>query len=247
MSGYQHLEKYKGSLYGNLNYQGIEYDFEVPDNVVVASPGGVSGIHHHYTKGIYSDASSTRDIYAGEGDGYPYGEYGNMYQIGQSATRYMGDFVEPPDMSPSRGTGYTQNSGTPQRENFGPLPDPRSAGGIELVPSPPPSGGNRNGSPVGGGTIGGTVIHDDPDSDPTTAHGRANLINVLKLLAVFTAGYMAANFWVKAGDDYITQRFYGGEITMGWKQYAIIAAVLTAAIVAFSYFFGIPVGTLEKI
>jgi len=261
-SNYQHLEKYKGSLYGNLNYQGIEYDFEVPDNIVVASPGGVSGIHHHYTKGIYSDASSTRDIYAGEGDGYPYGEYGNVYQVGQSASRYMGDFVEPPDMSPSRGTGYTQNQGSGERqrsssvESFGPVGGRNSrgtnadghSGNMELIT--PSSDVNAvpylrgRDSTEGSTGIGSTPI---PDSGESPKTPNTNLIAVLKLLTVFTAGYLAANFWVKAGDDYITTNFYGDGTTMGWKQYAIIATIITAAIVAFAYFFGIPLGTLEKI
>jgi hypothetical protein len=45
---YQELHRYKGSLYGRPEYNGIEYDFEVPDNLVTASPkcnnrdGGIS-------------------------------------------------------------------------------------------------------------------------------------------------------------------------------------------------------------
>ena len=67
MINYQTLSKYSGSLYGRPEYDGIEYDWEVPDNLVVGSPGGVSSIHHHYTKGFNGRGNTSSDIYAGQG------------------------------------------------------------------------------------------------------------------------------------------------------------------------------------
>lgn len=243
-SGYQHLQKYKGSLYGNLNYSGIEYDYEVPDNIVIASPGGVSAIQHHYTKGIYSDASSNQDIHAGNAnaDAYPYGEYGNVYQVGQSSTRYMGDFVEPADLNGV--TGYTQNQGSPQKEYFKymdkPLHDPKSSttpGGppdMELISPDIPSSprGMENTTPV--------TLSDDSETKTISMTG------VVKIIAFFTVGYMAVNFWVKGGEDFINTRFYGGA-TMDWKQYMLVALIFTTLLLVCAYIFGIPLVTLEKI
>ncbi len=231
MAGYQHLEKYKGSLYGNLNYSGIEYDYEVPDNIVVASPGGVSGIHHHYPKGVYSDDASSTDIHAGEGDAYVYGEYGNVYQQGQSATRLMGDFVEPPDLNGQH--NYTANQSQIRRENFRPVNDHSgSTPGMEFIPSPDDS------------TV--TRIATTPVPDPVTPAKSISVESILKLMVVFTSGYMAMNFWVKGGEELITKKFYGDK-DMEWKDYVILAGLFTMVVLLFTYAFGVPLVTLEKI
>jgi hypothetical protein len=121
---YQELHRYKGSLYGRPEYNGIEYDFEVPDNLVTASPGGVSTTQHHWTKGLYGAPSSTHDIYGGDGYRYQYGEFGNLYQVGQNATTEMGVFPYPPDQM------YTPNQSTPHIDNFTKVP------GMEMISVP---------------------------------------------------------------------------------------------------------------
>lgn len=92
MSKHQTLGNYEGSLYGQPRYEpdGIGYDFEVPDNLVVATPGGVSTQHHHWTKGFYGRGNTSSDIYAGQGQRYISGEYGNLYQSGQSSAENYG-------------------------------------------------------------------------------------------------------------------------------------------------------------
>jgi hypothetical protein len=97
MSEYQTLSNYSGSLYGHPQYNGIEYDWEVPDNLVVGSPGGVSTIHHHYTKGFDGRGNTSSDIYAGQADRYISGIYGNLYQTGQEAGQNMGYYPAAPD------------------------------------------------------------------------------------------------------------------------------------------------------
>ena len=72
-------------LVGQPLYDGIEYDPEVPNHVVIASPGGVSGIQHHWTHGMYSPSSNYHDIWGASQDPYIDGVYGNMYQPGNSA------------------------------------------------------------------------------------------------------------------------------------------------------------------
>jgi hypothetical protein len=98
-SNYQGMESYDGSLAGrqlkdynstlqrNPEWQGIEYDWEVPDNQVIASPGGVSSVHHHYTKGFYGKGNMSSDIFAGQGERYTSGLYGNLYQTGHESSQ----------------------------------------------------------------------------------------------------------------------------------------------------------------
>jgi hypothetical protein len=129
---YQQLQEYSGSLYGSPEYSGLEYDFETPDNIVVGSPGGVSGIHHHYTKGMYSNESSYWDIYGGESPAYPYGEYGSLYDKGLGASFTQSDYPPPTDQF------FTQNETEIKRENFGPTRGKKQAQqqSMEIVPIP---------------------------------------------------------------------------------------------------------------
>ncbi len=96
-SSHQSLQNYTGSLQGDVRYSGIEYDYEVPDNLVVSSPGGVSSIHHHYTKGFYGRGDASADIYGGQGQRYNSGIYGNLYNSGQTAPQHMGYYSSAPD------------------------------------------------------------------------------------------------------------------------------------------------------
>jgi len=82
-------------MYGSPKYNGIEYDFEVPTNLTVSSPGGVSSIHHHWTKGFDGRGNSSSDIYAGQGPQYISGEYGSLYQQGQTSSQKY--YPAPPD------------------------------------------------------------------------------------------------------------------------------------------------------
>lgn len=94
MASYQTFKGYEGSLAGQPRYEpdGIGYDYEVPDNLVVATPGGVSTVHHHWTGGFYGRGNSSADNYAGQGQRYNSGVYGNLYQTGQTAAEEMGYF-----------------------------------------------------------------------------------------------------------------------------------------------------------
>ncbi len=219
MSTYQHLQNYKGSLYGNLNYTGLEYDYEVPDNIVIASPGGTSATHHHYTKGMYSDAVSMTDIHAGNplADAYPYGEYGNIYQQGQSATRLMGDFLPGADMN--AGNNYTSQQTQVRKENFS---------NVEMIPP--------------ADTVSTTPITDSTDSDKK----RAQFENILKLVAIFAVSYLAVNFFQKGGEDLVVTKFFGDRL-LTWKDYFITGGVFAMLAVALAYLFNISFNKLEKI
>jgi len=115
MSGHQNLDGYNGTLYG-----GMEYSSQVPDHLVIGSPGGVSSTHHHYTGGFYGKGGSSSDNYAGQGYRYPHAEYGNVYETGHSSSQQQGYYTKSPDKQ------YWQNNtqhsawsdDTPSQESF---------------------------------------------------------------------------------------------------------------------------------
>lgn len=191
MANYQQLSKYSGSLYGRPQYDGIEYDWEVPDNLIVGSPGGVSTIHHHYTKGFDGRGNTSSDVYAGQGQRYNAGVYGNMYQIGQEAGQNMGYYPAAPDyqfwqnQEPSQ-FSYTHSEaatwvpnmriygqpgayqGAPGVQKKVPITEPHPmaveryvSGGLYGFPQPPAHG--YEGYSNGGGPPGG--YEDDYDDD----------------------------------------------------------------------------------
>jgi hypothetical protein len=221
MISYQHLDRYKGSLYGNLQYNGIEYDWETPDNQVISSPGGVSGIHHHYTKGMYSPESSYSDIYGGERPAYVYGEFGNLYQVGQSAPYYMGEYKQPVDKT------FTQNQGLMRKDNFAPV-EQTTPVPIEFI-APPDS--NVVSAPQGG-------------TDPKMK----NLIVLSNPVAIFISFFLlwlALDFWVYGGQKFIVSTFHGGK-ELNWKWYLFYAVVFTLIFFLVAKYFDISTLSLEQ-
>lgn len=63
-------------------FTGIEYDSELPNNMVIASPGGVSTTYNHYTHGIYGKGDLTSDVYGWQGYRNVSGPYNNLYTQG---------------------------------------------------------------------------------------------------------------------------------------------------------------------
>jgi hypothetical protein len=220
---YQHLQKYKGSLYGDLGYSGIEYDFEVPDNMVISSPGGLSSNHHHYTKGMYGYGASQDDLYAGEGYRYPQAEHGNLYQVGQNAPTYMGMYPTPPDPM------YTQNASSysssldsgkalkePKRDNF------------------------VNGAEIPKGDIKQTPVVLEAIPPPIeTLKRRFVFNNPLVLVVVIILAYIALDFYMMGAESFVRERLRGGK-PLDWKSAGMYAAILTVVILAIINIFDVP-------
>ena len=234
---YQHLDKYKGSLYGSVQYNGLEYDFETPDNQVIGSPGGTSAIHHHYTKGVYSPQSSYSDIYGGEPPAYVYGELGGLYQVGQSAPYYMGQYRQPRDRM------YTQNPGTLRRDNFVPgMELDTKSTSLEFIPPPDSTSVTdpSTGRTVNETNIGRMIQETDPKMK--------NLVVVQNPIAMFVVLFllwMAFDLWVYGGQKFITSTFHGGK-ELNWKWSFFYAALFTALFVLVAKTFDVSILALEQ-
>lgn len=106
---YQSVSNYDGSLYGAPKYDdpypgegfmrddGYQYDYEVSNDNLVGSPGGVSATHHQPIGNIYGRANTSSDIYAGQDHRYINGEYGGLYATGQTASENLNMYPSPPD------------------------------------------------------------------------------------------------------------------------------------------------------
>jgi hypothetical protein len=229
---YQQLQQYRGSLYGDLNYSGLEYDYEVPDNIVISSPGGVSDIHHHYTKGMYGNGAVTDAIYAGEGYRYPAGEDENLYQYGQQSVQQQRMYPPGPDPT------YTQNFGTYKKDNFAP--------GMEIIPPPEdktaidPISGGRNPQMVD--------LPEITQAVKTAEAGKHKLTfpHPIILMLVFFCAYVAFTFWINSAQGFIAQRFHQGRpIPWQWTcAYAFIFSGLTYLLISY---FDVPLFMFEKL
>jgi hypothetical protein len=217
---YQNFQAYNGSMYGSPQYRGIEFDWEVPDNMVVASPGGVSTTQHHYTKGVYGEGASHWDIYGGEGQRYPYAEHGGLYTVGHNAPQKQHEYAQtPPDMM------YTQNQSSAHIDNFTPVKlggDGKSP--IEFI-SPPDSSATTPLTPL----------------QPAAS---IKVPNPWFIFIVILFVYLALDFWTSAGESFIFTRFHDGK-TPNWKWLAFYGVVFTLIVFLLTSTIGIPLVTLE--
>lgn len=182
MSRYQNADSFnRGDLYGSPQYLGQEYDKEVPDNMLIGSPGGTASNFSHWTKGFYGQPSSSWDMYAGEGVAYPYGIKGGLYEYGQSAVYDMGYYNSPPDPI------YTGNNTVPvsdisSRENYSPEEN----------------------------KIGQTKIEDVLNGKSECPKIRMK-VNPFVLFFLFIIAYVAMDFWASSGQLFIQEKFNKGD------------------------------------
>lgn len=237
MSGrtYQTLQRYRGSLYGAPQYTGMEYDYEVPDNIVVSSPGGVSDIQHHWTHGMYGNGATTYDVYAGEGNAYPYGELGNLYQQGQNAPREMGMYMPGTDQM------YTGNQSTAHVENFqgtqySSLSGPQQSSQIGQTPVP------------------GMEMISPPDTKDVTRVFEASapgtksqlyIPNPWLLLAMFILLYVALDLLTTASESVLFARFNEGKVP-NWKWLVLYSFILIGITVAIGLTLKDPLFALKR-
>ena len=84
---YQVLDSPDSPVYGHPRYDGLEYDYEVPNQMVVESPGGTSSTQHHWTKGFYGEGGSSWDVFGNEPPATVYGNTGSLYAPGPTASQ----------------------------------------------------------------------------------------------------------------------------------------------------------------
>lgn len=220
---YQSLEKYAGNMYG-LSNNGLEYDYEVPDNEVITSPGGTSSTQHHYTKGFYGQGGSSWDIYAGQGQRYIAGNDANMYQQGYSAFDQQGYSMQPP-------------------------PDPMYS---KSYSPHPPRNGNRKGPPGAESfaILDDTDASSSAQTTPVPMYKKSlsftTSMNPLILLLGCVIFYTAFAFWADAGKDLISKLFHDGK-KLDWKIMSLYAIILTSMVMFIALLYNTPIVQIEEL
>lgn len=108
---YLNFDQYNGSLGGLQEFPAGAYD--------VASPGGMSSIYHHHTQGFYGRSERNYDVYAGTGERYISGEYGNLYEPNSHASindYYGGPQTAQTDNQTLSGNPYYWNNSSQNSE-----------------------------------------------------------------------------------------------------------------------------------
>lgn len=246
MSAYQSLTNYSGTLYGRPHYEGIEYDWEVPDNLVVGSPGGVSTIHHHYTKGFDGRGNTSSDVFAGQGERYNAGVYGNIYQTGQEAGQHMGYYSAAPDYQfwqneePSQAAYSTSVAAdwAPSMTTYG-QPGAYETTPIENYTPEIEDSDYELFEPADGAAEGQSdVVEQTTVAIPTVAPWI--------LFLFFILAFIAFDFWAEAGHLFIRQKLHSGEAP-SWQQALLYAIIITAIFAFILWISGIPITEFETL
>lgn len=230
---YQNLDQYNGEPYPSYpQNNGIQYDWEVPNNMVVATPGGVSGVHHHWTKGFYGIGNTSGDIYAGQGYRYPKdaGPYANLYQVGYGGADMSKQYLPPPDTKWWNNQDLQQNSypsteipafSLPSsKENFSVMTDSDESG-VEFLDEVPSKGGNEN------------------------IKIQANVQPWL-LFILFVFAFVTFDFWAETGRLFINEHIRAGA-AITWKSTLAWAVGITVIFTLFLYLVGVPLTTFETL
>lgn len=232
---YQTLSRYSGKFQQEPSHQGIEYDQEVPPHVVVGTPGGVSSIHHHPTKGFYGRGNTSSDVYAGQGYRYKSGVYGGLYEVGHSAGDQLSYFPSPPDTEFWK-KDTPELRGAPSESNveyFTELDidnDEEIEDSFELLDNPEPH------------------PHATNDSPPIMKTRNVLAIPAVSpwlLLVLFLLISVAFSFWSETGLLFVRQNFHKGR-SPGWMSLGLYAVIVTAMFVGVVWYSGVPITTLEQ-
>lgn len=208
---------------------GLQYDRDVPDDMVIGSPGGVSSTFHHYTHGFYGKGGSSNDIYGGDQPSYISGEYGNLYQLGDNAAINSGAYSRRED---ELSQSYWKNqfpsvltqqqvspktnlkAGRPQTENFEMIEEADEPFSLNVSTS------------------------DAPDDKVK--------IHPLVLFLVFLIAYICISLWSGLIFQWVKEKFNNGkEFTT--HMLLIFSIVFTLLLVFISWSLSIPLGTFEQL
>lgn len=210
-------------VYGIPEYNGMEYDFEVPSDQVVASPGGTSDIHHHWTKGFYGLGGSSFDVFGNEPPADVYGVTGDLYATGPTATQTWAP--GPGGVYPAPPVGTSPEFLGAQA---GPRPPPEpfnNDDNIEFVDAVDPflSSSRERFKPV-------PVEGFETSLDPEKPHQDFSVRTVFVLLF----GWLAFSFWTQALTSFLKERFYTQREIPAFVT-AILAALFTIVFIRLAW------------
>ncbi len=200
---YEVLNSEDSPVYGIPEYDGLEYDYEVPNQMMVESPGGASSTHHHWTKGFYGVGGSSWDSFGNQPPATVYGNTGSLYATGPTATQ-----VAAPT-APKAGTYYGSPPTGMAPQFLGNQPPPR--------PPPEPFNANDNIEYVAAGGTHPTPpmrekyvpsAGETPIKENFSSSSPAVQLSGKSLILITTAVFVAC-FWAYLGLSFLRHRYAG--------------------------------------
>lgn len=233
---------------------GPEFDFSIPDNMAVSSPGGIDSITGHWTHGMYGRANSSSDWFAGQGQAYISGNFGNMYQPGQTSTYEMSMYPQPSDLP--YWSNMTPQAPSPYGSNFEPsivpptsYQDPRTSSVFPTsIPSTvenftPSADSVPLISPEKLREVGEEIKKELPNLPKVAFISRTNPLVIMVLLLIV---FIVFDMWSIAGQLFISQHFHGGK-KPSWKNMLLYAVIVTGIFAFFLWLSGAKITELESL
>ena len=197
MDDYQVLNSQDSPVYGIPEYDGLEYDYEVPNQMIVESPGGASSTHHHWTKGFYGEGGSSWDIFGGDPPAPVYGNTGSLYATGPTATQVSAS------TAPGPGTFYASPPVGMSPQFLGNQPPP----------NPPPEPFNTNDNIEyldAGGTTREKYVPSAGETKIKESFSNAEMNGMNgKSIILIIASVFVAYFWAHLGLSFLKHRYSG--------------------------------------
>jgi hypothetical protein len=246
-------------------------DSRLSDDKVVGSPGGTASTYHHWTKGFYGMGGSSSDKFGGDSPRYLYGEYGNLYNAGPTATDHLGYYPQELDLvynkmwqnqiPPSNaqmGTAFSANRGVHMLTR--PEQDVSLINGVVPPHMPPPPDNQLQDSFVlidhG---VSNTREHFTPDPNATTStsgsvdtgkHSDVGLSRRIPapafwITVMFILVVVIASLWAAFGTEMLKK--FNKDRPLSWKKILLAAVVLTGILGLLLWIFGLPISLVEKI
>jgi len=225
---YLTLNNYDGSI------TGVKELPAGPNDVV--SPGGLASIQHHWTQGMGGLGDRTSDVFAGTGERYPAGVYGNLYHPNSHASvheRHYGPHtIDTQDITlsgkPYHWESKLSNAKNTVVENYTDLDE------FELVENDPPIATDKP-----------TPSVSVPITPIDIQAPKQNTISAYLLLFLFLIAYITFDFWSESIHLFVHQHINKG-VKSTWKQYFLLSTVTTVVFLLLLVVNDIPLREIES-
>ena len=240
---YLTLNNYDGSI------TGLDGMPAGPNDVV--SAGGLASIQHHWTQGMGGLGDRTTDVFAGTGERYTAGPYGNLYHPeshGSVHERHYGPHTVDTQQKTLAGQPYhweSKSSKLPIGNDNSSIENYTDLDSLELVDETPLIDENKSHidkkikqhkpSHIFNENIIHTQIYNNSDKSKISAY---------VLLILFLFAFITFDFWSETVKSFIEQYVFKGK-AIAWNKYLLMSIIATVMFILLLIVMDIPLGELE--